>query len=130
METLEALQIGKASSGLWFTKAESLDDWQRPPEKPGKGQTLFATGSGLISSDLSQPGSLRHLTNENDPNVVLTNEEYCDILRIFFSDIYPPSATLNPEEARSRYKRHVAIAEAYLSGKYKKTTRLKGKDFV
>lgn len=113
---MAAQQTGRASNGLWFTKADCLDEWQRQPEKPGKGRTLFATGCGLTSSDLSLPGSRRNLTNELDPAVVLTNEEYYDMLRIFFSDLYPPSVPLDVAEAKSRYNRHIAIAEAYLSG--------------
>lgn len=85
----EQKQTGTALHGLCFVGPTHSDVWRTPSAKRGKEQTLFATGSGLSSSDLSQPGSVRHLTSENLADHELTNEECRDMLVMFFSDIYP-----------------------------------------
>lgn len=88
-EEEEEKQTGTVSRGLLFVAPTHSVAWQPRSAKPGNGQTLFETGYGLASSDLSQPGSVKHLTSNTPADHNLTNEECRDMLPMFFSDIYP-----------------------------------------
>lgn len=89
LEAQEQKQTGTVLHGLCFVGPTHSAVWQTQSAKRGSEQTLFATGSGLSSSDLSQPGSVRHLTSQSLADHELTNEECRDMLAMFFSDIYP-----------------------------------------
>jgi hypothetical protein len=116
-EEEEEKQTGMALNGLLFVGPTHSVDWQTPSVKLGSEQTLFGTASGLTSSDLSLPNSVRHLTSQTDADHQLTNEDCREMLPLFFSDIYPDAGSFPLPEAKSRYQRRIALERAYFAGK-------------